>query len=149
MTTYGRRRVIVLYLSIFNRGGKWKWVVNITLRPLYLRERTPTPSASDGLDHSEKRKHFAPAGIWAPDRPTRSLVTILTIVSDTDIVNVWFLNHPGENYNKSLTKAGCRDSNQNSTLLTKRRTTPAPYCPMDIFSRRTGHDHNAIQFCSV
>jgi len=29
---------------ILNLGTRWRWVVNITLRPLYLQDRTPVPT---------------------------------------------------------------------------------------------------------
>ena len=29
--------------SFFNLGTRWGWVVNVTLRPLYLGEREPVP----------------------------------------------------------------------------------------------------------
>ena len=28
---------------LFNLGSRWRWVVNVTLRPLYLRKRDPVP----------------------------------------------------------------------------------------------------------
>jgi len=54
---------------ILNLGFRWKYVLNITLRPLYYRKRTPRRRSKWFL---KKRKSLAPAGIRTPGSSARS-----------------------------------------------------------------------------
>ena len=57
-------------------GAKWGWVVNVTPRPLYSREKDPVPIVhEDGWVPGPVwtgAENLAPTGIRFPDRPTRS-----------------------------------------------------------------------------
>ena len=67
---------VPLALAVGWGGG---WVVNVTPRPLYPRQRVPVPTVVETgratwqiLAGVEKRKCLAPIRFWTPDRPARS-----------------------------------------------------------------------------
>ena len=70
---------------ILTVGIRWSWVVNFTLRPIYLRQRIAGThwiwgwvSHGAGLDGLGKTTTFAPTGIWRWDRPSCRLVATPT-----------------------------------------------------------------------
>ena len=68
-----------------NLGARWRWVITFTSLPPYLRERTPESIEHEVVWAPEPvwtirwiENFFTSAGIRAPDRLARSLVTIPT-----------------------------------------------------------------------
>jgi hypothetical protein len=64
-----KKREQILALLSLNLGAKWSWVVKVTLRPLYYRERAPAPIAQNSgwppgpaWTSVEKRKSLSPTG---------------------------------------------------------------------------------------
>jgi hypothetical protein len=73
---------------MLNLGTMWRWVVNFTLRPLYLRGKSPRYPLQRRLCGSQSRsvhsggeKNPCPYRELKPGRLARSLVTILTELS--------------------------------------------------------------------
>ena len=58
--------------SFFNLGTRWEWVVNVTPRSIYTRERDPVNILQKGGRASGPvwtgAKNFSPTGIQYPDR---------------------------------------------------------------------------------
>jgi hypothetical protein len=67
-----------------NLATKWNSAVIFISQPLYPRERNPYPQHINWMGSSvclcalERRIIFYPKGIINPDRPTRSLIAILS-----------------------------------------------------------------------
>ena len=72
--------------SILDLSIGWRWVVKLTLRSLYSRERIPVPIEQEArwtpetIWLLEKRKTSAPARIRTPDRPAPILVAVSCFV---------------------------------------------------------------------
>jgi hypothetical protein len=89
----GSRRNRGVALLILNPGRRWKWVVNITLRPLYSRQRKwhavntklGGPQSKSGRFVEERINCLVAGGIRRLDRPARSPVTTPTTLSR----NLW------------------------------------------------------------
>jgi hypothetical protein len=69
MKAYTRRGSRGIALLILNLDPRWRYIVNITLRPPYYRKRTPR---SRSKRFWRKRKSLAPFGIRNPDPLARS-----------------------------------------------------------------------------
>jgi hypothetical protein len=67
-----------LFYSFFNLGARWGWVVNVTPRPLYPRERDPVPIVQEA--------GWVPRPVWADAKniaPTRMTMTIKLRLENT------------------------------------------------------------------
>ena len=71
-----RGEVELQLYSFFNLDSRWGWVVNVTTRPLYSRERDSIPFLYEAGWAPEPvwmgAENFASNGIRSLDRPTRS-----------------------------------------------------------------------------
>jgi hypothetical protein len=68
-------------------GTRWRWVVNFTTQPLCPRRKNRRHPLDMGLggsqsrserDGDEKESHYCPCRQLSPNRPARSLVSILS-----------------------------------------------------------------------
>ena len=85
MTAY--RRSTGAAPLILNLGTRWMWVVNITPRPLYSQKqpqdtlkRTLGEPQCWSRHFGDEKNNFSPNGIQTAHHPTRSLVSILTML---------------------------------------------------------------------
>jgi hypothetical protein len=84
-------KVEIIAPLILNHDTTWRWVANLTFRPLYPRERTPVSIEQEAGWDTEPvwtirkiYKDLSPTGIKTPDLPVRNLVAISTIPSTPD-----------------------------------------------------------------
>jgi len=82
LQAYGGRTVAVI---ILNCGTSWRWVVDLTSRPLCPWEITPATNEYMArwtmeplLSKWSRNKFLAPAGIRIPNSPVLILVTVMT-----------------------------------------------------------------------
>jgi len=107
-----------------NLGDSWRLVVNIKLRPFYPRGRKPIPIEveagwASGQFWEWLEMIYSPTGIHNPDRPARSLVTVVTELRRTAycLINVLILG--------SMEEFTSRKQNVSLTFI-----IPSPSCSL-------------------
>jgi hypothetical protein len=70
--------------TFFNPSARWGWVVNVTSRPLYLRERDPVPTVlvtggGGAAPVSTGSEYLAPIGIVYTEQPFRKIIINICI----------------------------------------------------------------------
>ena len=110
---------------ILNLGARWKWVVNITLRPLCPQEITSIPIQDEARWETKsvftKRRgeiFLAPVGFWTPGRPPKPCHHIKKIRKlQKACVSLQHANLNFNTFNMANVQLNLRDTNNRKAIF--------------------------------